>query len=480
MSTPDATGSADGWTIDDVAAAGDGRVEPVDAAGTALSGPAVLDSRAVSPGALFVAVKGEHVDGFDFATAAVQAGAAAVLADRPVPGTPTVVVHDVVPALGRVAHAWWRRLRTLGPVEVVAVTGSSGKTTTKDLLASVLSRAGSTVAPPGSYNNELGVPLTVLSATARTRFLVLEMGARGPGHIAELARVARPDVAVVLNVGAAHVGEFGSRERTAQAKGELVEALSPHGLAVLNADDPLVAAMSARTAARVVTFGTDPGAQVRATDVRLVDGRAAFTLVDAGGLVAADASAPVQLRLVGAHQVGNALAAAAVGLHAGLPVPTVADALSTAEPASRWRMEATTRADGVTVLNDAYNANPDSTRAALEALVALAGERRSWAVVGEMLELGDAADAEHEAVGRLAAALGVDRLVVVGAGAHGVHAGAALAPAWPGESTVVADVAAATDLLVHEVRPGDVVLVKASRAAGLEQVALALVAGVAS
>jgi UDP-N-acetylmuramoyl-tripeptide--D-alanyl-D-alanine ligase len=463
--------SAGAWTLADVAQAGDGRVDPAAASGTLLSGPATVDSRVVPAGALFIAVKGEHVDGYDFAAAAVDGGAAGVLADRPVPGVPTVVVPDVVRALGRVAHAWLDRLRATDGVMVVAVTGSSGKTTTKDLMAAVLAAAGPTVAPPGSYNNELGVPLTVLSAPAGTRYLVLEMGARGPGHIAELTRVARPDVSVVLNVGAAHVGEFGSRERTAQAKGELVEALTPEGVAVLSADDDLVAAMATRSRAPVVMYGTASDADVRAEGVRLVDGRARFVLVRGGD------RADVALRLVGGHQVGNALAAAAVGLHAGLSVEDVAAALSGADPVSRWRMELTTRPDGVTVLNDAYNANPDSMRAALESLVAVAGDgRRTWAVVGEMLELGESADAEHEAVGRLATALGVDRLVVVGPGARPAHAGAALAPSWPGRSVTVADVDAATALLLDEVRPGDVVLVKASRGAGLERIALALVA----
>ncbi len=462
------------WTAAAVAAAAGGRVEPPAAAGTVVSGPATVDSRAVAAGGLFVAVKGEHVDGYDFAGSAVRAGAALVLADRPVPGVPTVVVDDVVAALGRVAHAWLERLRTSGPVRVVAVTGSSGKTTTKDLLATLLAQTGTTVATPESYNNEIGLPLTVLTAGPGVRHLVLEMGARGSGHLSELTRIARPDVAVVLNVGSAHAGEFGSRERTAQAKGEIVAALPADGVAVLNADDPLVSAMSAQTDARVVTFGTAPHAGLRAADVRTEGGRARFTLVDDGA-----AAAPVALRLVGAHQVSNALAAAAVALQAGLSVDAVARALSSAELSSHWRMEVVERADGVTVVNDAYNANPDSVRAALEALVSLAGGRRSWAVLGEMLELGASADAEHEAVGRSAAALGVDRLVVVGAGAWPVRAGALLAPSWAGRCDDVADAEAALALLRAQVRAGDVVLVKASRGAALEQVALGLAAGAA-
>ncbi len=457
-----------GWTAADVAAAAGGRLDPADAAALAVAAGASVDSRAVVSGGLFVAVKGEHVDGYDFAATAVSSGAALVLADRPVAGVPTVIVDDVVGALGRVARGWLDRLRSAGRIDVVAVTGSSGKTTTKDLLAAVLSAAGPTVATPASYNNEIGLPLTVLSAAPGTRFLVLEMGARGAGHLSDLTRIAPPDVAVVLNIGSAHVGEFGSRERTAQAKGELVAALADDGVAILNADDGLVAGMSGRTGARVVKFGTGGAADVRASDVRLDAGRPRFTLVSPSG------SAPVSLALVGAHQVSNALAAAAVGLQAGLTVVAVAHALAAAQPSSRWRMQVVDRPDGVTVVNDAYNANPDSMRAALEALVAVAGGRRSWAVLGEMLELGESAAAEHEAVGRLVAALGVDRLVVVGSGAGPIRAGALLAPAWSGESVAVADNDAALAVLRAGLRPGDVVLVKASRAARLEQVALAV------
>jgi UDP-N-acetylmuramoyl-tripeptide--D-alanyl-D-alanine ligase len=458
-----------GWTAADVAAAAGARLEPPEAAGIPVTGAAAVDSRHVAAGGLFVAVKGEHVDGYDFARPAAHAGASLVLADRAVVGVPTVVADDVVVALGRVARAWLDRLNAVGRLDVVAVTGSSGKTTTKDLLAAVLARAGSTVATPESYNNELGLPLTVLSAAPGTRFLVLEMGARGPGHLTELTRIAPPNVAVVLNVGSAHAGEFGSPERTAQAKGELVAALPPDGVAVLNADDGLVAAMSARTTARVVTYGTARGADVRAGDVRLEAGRARFTLT-----AGTAGSAPVALRVVGAHQVANALAVAAVGVELGLTVATVAEALSAAEPSSRWRMQVTDRTDGVTVVNDAYNANPDSVRAAVEALVAIAGTRRTWAVLGEMLELGDTAASAHEAAGRLVAALGVARLVAVGPGARPVLAGALLAPAWTGESVYVDDTDAALALLRAALLPGDVVLVKASRGAGLERVALRL------
>jgi UDP-N-acetylmuramoyl-tripeptide--D-alanyl-D-alanine ligase len=427
-----------------------------------------LDSRRIAPGGLFVALRGQRTDGHTHAGAAVAAGATGVLADRPV-GVPAVVVPDVPAALGRLAAAVLARLPD---ITVAGITGSSGKTSTKDLLAQLLAGLGPTVAPPGSFNNELGHPYTVLRSTVDTRFLVLEYSARGIGHIAALCRVAPPRIAAVLNVGTAHLGEFGSRAAIAAAKGELVEALPPAaagGVAVLNADDPLVLAMASRTAARVVTVGVSAAAEVRAADVTLDDlGRPAYRLVTPAG------EASVALGLHGAHQVPNSLAAAAVAVELGMPVAGVAAGLAAARPLSRWRMEVTERADGVLVVNDAYNANPESMRAALRALMTMARGRRSWAVLGQMAELGTGADAEHDAVGRLAARLGVDRLVVVGPQAGGICGGARQDASWKGESVQVPDAGAAVEVLRQEIRPGDVVLVKASRAAGLEQVGIAL------
>jgi UDP-N-acetylmuramoyl-tripeptide--D-alanyl-D-alanine ligase len=330
----------------------------------------------------------------------------------------------------------------------------------------VLAAAGPTVSPPGSYNNDIGLPLTVLTADEDTRYLVLEMGSRGPGHIARLCGVARPQVGVVLNVGSAHLGEFGSADGIAQAKGELVEALPEDGAAVLNADDPRVLGMAPRTRARVVTTGRGADADVRALDVTL-DGsaRPRFTLA-AGG-----ERHPVELQVVGEHQVANALSAAGAALAVGMGPAAVAAALSAAGPRSRWRMEVDRRSDGVTVVNDAYNANPESMRAALAALAGLPGERRV-AVLGGMAELGADAAAEHERLGRDAAAAGVDLLVAVGADAVGIADGATAAGRRAGEESVhVPDRAAARALLVRTLRPGDVVLVKASRSYGLEVLA---------
>jgi UDP-N-acetylmuramoyl-tripeptide--D-alanyl-D-alanine ligase len=435
-----------------------------------VSGTVTLDSRAVGHGDLFVAVAGERVDGADFLPAAAAAGAVAALTSRPDAALPCVVVPDPVEALGRLATGVHSRL-VAGGLLTLAITGSSGKTSTKDLLGQVLAAAGPTVSPPGSYNNDIGLPLTVLGADEQTRFLVLEMGARGRGHIARLCRVARPRIGVVLNVGSAHLGEFGSPEGIAEAKGELVEALSDEGTAVLNADDPRVIGMAPRTVARVVTTGRGEDADVRAVDVTLDEtARARFTLV-AGG-----EQHPVALQVVGEHQVANALSAAGAALAAGLGPAQVAAALSAAGPRSRWRMEVSRRDDGVTVVNDAYNANPESMRAALAALAGLSGTRRI-AVLGAMAELGPDAAAEHQRLGRDAAAAGIDLIVAVGPDAVGIADGAAAAGRRAGEESVhVPDRATARELLSEVLRSGDVVLVKASRSYGLEQLAADLLA----
>jgi UDP-N-acetylmuramoyl-tripeptide--D-alanyl-D-alanine ligase len=437
-----------------------------------VDGPVVTDSRAAGPGGLYVARRGEHADGHDYVPDAARAGAVAVLGEHPVALLPAVVVDDVQTAFGRVARrvldgATAARAARGERLTVVGVTGSSGKTSTKDLLAHVLASAGETVAPVESLNGEIGVPLTVCRVGTSTRFLVAEMGARGIGHVAYLTGIAPPDIGVVLNVGRAHVGEFGGTDNIARAKGELVEALTVDGLAVLNADDPAVLAMAARTRARVVTTGEALGADVRAGSIVLDDaGRPTFTVHASGGAVS------VQLGLHGRHHVANALAVVAVALEVGMPLADIAAALATARPASRWRMEVSERADGVTVVNDAYNANPDSMAAALHALRAMGrpqgrAARRTWAVLGQMLELGEAAVAEHAGVGALAAQLGVDRLLAVGPGAAAIADGAEAAGMPPAHLARVPDADAAYELLVRDTHPGDVVLFKSSRDAGL-------------
>jgi UDP-N-acetylmuramoyl-tripeptide--D-alanyl-D-alanine ligase len=424
-----------------------------------VDGPVVTDSREAQTGSLYVARVGEHADGHQFTGAARAAGAVAALTSRVVPELPCVVVPDVQEAFARLARGVADRVPDL---TIVGITGSSGKTSTKDLLAGVLAPHGETVAPVGSLNSEVGVPLTVCRLTASTRYLVAEMGASGIGHIAYLTRIAPPRLGIVLNVGSAHVGEFGSRENIATAKAELVQALPADGVAVLNADDPVVAAMAAKTSARVVFVGTSPDATVRADDIELdAAGRASFTLKTPQG------EARVGLQLHGEHQVSNALAVAAVALELGLAPDDVAAALSSARPGSRWRMEVHERADGVTVVNDAYNANPDSMRAALKALAAMGHGRRTWAVLGEMLELGDESIAEHDALGRVAVRLNISRLVAVGEGAKPIDTAARHEGSWGNESTWVPDVEAAEALLRQELTAGDVVLLKSSRDAGL-------------
>jgi UDP-N-acetylmuramoyl-tripeptide--D-alanyl-D-alanine ligase len=465
--------------------------------GARVTGPVVIDSRRAAPGGLFAAIAGERADGHDFAAAAVAAGAAAVLAARPLPeGIPAIVVPDVTAALALLARAVASRLTAGHGLVIAGITGSSGKTSTKDLTAQVAERLGATVAPEESLNNELGVPLTVLRADERTRFLILEMAARGVGHIGALCDIAPPRIGAVLNVGRAHAGEFGSVENIAKAKGELIEALpraSAGGVAILNSDDPRVLAMAGRTDARVVTFSAapltrgsagpagypvrphagahrTPAADVRAAEITLDDlGRASFRLMMAGGM------APVTLRLHGAHHVPNALAAAAIAAELGMEVPAIADALSQASARSGKRMDVRERADGVLVINDAYNANPDSMRAGIQALAHIAGAgghaRRGIAVLGHMAELGDTEAGSHAEAGRLAAQAGVAILVAVGESARPVLDGARAQPGWGGAAVQVPDTTAAVDVLRNLLRPKDVVLVKASKSAGLWVVA---------
>ena len=437
----------------DAAGVGTAGVDPL------VDGPVVTDSREAADGSLYIARIGEDLDGHQFVAAARSRGAVAALTLRPVAALPSVVVQDVQAAFVALAHALLDRN---AKVVVIGITGSSGKTSTKDLLWSVLQRHGETVANVGSLNSEVGVPLTVCRITPTTAYLVLEMGSRGMGHIDYLTRIAQPQIGVVLNVGTAHVGEFGSREAIGKAKSELVQVLPATGFAVLNADDPIVWGMASQTRAHVIGVGESVQATVRALDISLdLQGRASFTLATDQG------AAPVVLRFHGEHHVGNALAVAAVALAAGMLLGDVATALGDASLRSRWRMEVHERADGVTIVNDAYNANPDSMRAALKALAAMGHGRRTWAVLGEMLELGPESVAEHHVLGRLAVRLGVSRLVAVGQGARPIDSGARDEGSSGEESTWVPDTDAAYELLRQDIAPGDVVLVKSSRDAGL-------------
>jgi len=452
------------FTLKEVAEATGGRL--VDADPDAVVTGVEVDSRKVGPGELFVALPGSRIDGSLFAAAAAQAGAAATLAQE---GTvfagARIEVPDPLAALAALGTA----VRDRSAAAVVGVTGSNGKTTTKDLLAATLATNLQVVANQASFNNEVGLPLTLCRIEPATQAVVVEMGARGPGHIAALARLARPGVGVVLNVGESHLGMFGSREAIAEAKGELVEALPADGVAVLNADDPRVAAMAGRTVARVVRFGQGPEADVAAEEVRLDgDGRARFRLRTPAG------TAPVTLPAPGEHLVGCALAAAAAAGVLGVGPDDVAAGLEGAA-LSPMRMEVRNRPDGLTVVNDAYNANPSSMAAALKTLAALGREGgRTVAVLGEMAELGPDAAAEHDRIGRLATRLGIDRLVGVGEPGRVMVNAARMEGMWPEEAEAVADADAALALLTPVLGPADVVLVKASRVVALDRVADAL------
>ncbi len=458
-------------TLGEAAAAAGGALRGADPAAVATG--LVVDSRAVAPGSLFVALPGSRTDGSRFAGQAIEAGAAAVVA-RPgsVTAGPRLEVADPLAALGALGAA----VRARSSAHVVGITGSTGKTTTKDLLAAVLASRMETVANAASFNNEVGLPLTLARLEPGTEALVVEMGARGPGHVAALARLARPEVGVVLNVGIAHVGVFGSQAAIAQAKGELVEALPAAGTAVLNADDPLVAAMAGRTAARVLPFGLGPAAEVRAEAVALDgDGRAHFKLRTPAGVAESALPAP------GEHLVANALAAAAAAHALGLGPEEIGGGLRAAV-LSPMRMQVGRRADGLTVINDAYNANPTSMAAALKALAAAGGVRagragRAVAVLGEMAELGERAPAEHDRIGRLATRLGVDRLVGVGELGEAVVRAARAEGMRQEEAIAVPDAAAALAVLEPWLGPADVVLVKASRVVALDRVAERLIRG---
>lgn len=457
------------------------------AAGREVGPDVCIDSRLATPGALFVAFPGDRVDGHDYIAAAAERGAAGTLCHHIPEGLPAdaaagcVVVGDVTTALGKLA----RGIIDASPgLVVIGVTGSQGKTSTKDLLAQVLSGAGPTVAPQGSFNNEIGVPLTATQVDDSTAFLVSEMGARGQHHIEYLCSLTPPRIGIVLNVGQAHVGEFGSTDAIATAKGELVEQLPPDGWAVLNGVDDRVAAMAGRTRARVALF-SGAGHPNRTADLVVwadevtaddLDRHSLTLRVERPGHPAEQAH--VQLQLVGRHHVGNAAATAAAALCAGVPLVDVAAALSAATPLSRWRMEVRERPDGVVILNDAYNANPDSMLAACEALARMIRRRRahqpqvqSWAILGQMFELGDVTTSEHEAIGRAVGSLQIDHLVTLGDDAG--HMAIAARDAGCRDARIATDREAAA-MMVHPA-PGDIVLVKASRAMALEKLAETLI-----
>jgi UDP-N-acetylmuramoyl-tripeptide--D-alanyl-D-alanine ligase len=434
-----------------------------DSENTVVSGSVQTNSKLVTPGSIFFALRGEVTDGYLFVADAVERGAALVIAERPLKtSVPVLVVENGVLALADLARLVVARVRAGGRLRVVGITGSNGKTTTKNLLRAILEVEGPTVAPAGSFNNHVGAPITMLQVDETTDYLVSEMGASGEGEIARLVGIAMPDISVVLKVGLAHAGEFGGIEATQRAKSEIVRELPATAVAVLNADDGRVSAMAELTAARPVWFGLSPDAEVRAEDVRAFRSGTRFTLVVDG------ARHEVALRILGEHHVSNALAALAVARELGVPLERAITAIEAVPRAERWRMELLQPGGGITVINDAYNASPDSTAAALKTLAQiLEPGQRSVAVLGEMAELGEYAQEEHDRLGRLVVRLNIGKLVVVGHGARHIHMAAGLEGSWDGESVFVPDLDAAYDLLRGELTEGDVVLVKSSKSAGL-------------
>ena len=417
----------------------------------------VFDSRLATPGSFFLALKGENNDGHEFAADAYRNGSMFSLTSHRIDG-PCIVVLDVLEALSILATFVRKRLDKL---TVIGITGSQGKTSTKDLLTHMLGAVGPTVAPAGSFNNDLGLPITLLQCDDRTRFCILEMGARHMGDIARLCEIAKPNIGVVLTVGTAHIGEFGSRDAIAATKGELIESLGKDGIAILGTYDEYTPKMSTRHQGQVILFGKKTDVQVRAADVEMREGRPHFDLVTPAGRDA------VGMRAVGAHQVSNALAVAAVGTALSLPLELIASSLSTAEISSKWRMELHESAD-LLIINDAYNANPESMSAALRALALFAQERggSAWAFVGKMNELGQTQASQSAAIGALAVELGIDHLVEINAPEYGAPVGAMVVHQRP-------DIESALDL-VEYFNPGDVVLVKASRSQGFEVLAESL------
>ncbi|MFS0854370.1 UDP-N-acetylmuramoyl-tripeptide--D-alanyl-D-alanine ligase [Microbacterium sp. 179-I 3D4 NHS] len=454
-------------SLAEIAAAtgGELRLAGEDSPETVVDGVVDTDSRNMGPGTIFVAKPGAETDGHRFVGAAVEAGAVLAIVERPVDEPVSqVVVADAVAALADLAREVVGRVRSASDLRIVGITGSNGKTTTKNFLARILADEGETVAPINSYNNEVGAPVTMLRVTASTRFLVSEFGAAGAGSIARLAGLVEPDVAVVLMVGLAHAGGFGGIEATAKAKAELVAAARASGTAVLNVDDARVAAMRALAddrGMRVVGFGHGPAADVRAHEVE-VTAEGTRCVIEAEG-----ERHPLHLQVLGAHHVTNALAAIAAAGVLGVPASDAIARLETVEIAERWRMQPMGN-DRVRIINDAYNASPDSMAAALRTLAQITGpEERTVAVLGAMSELGESAGEEHDRIGLLAVRLNIRRIVVVGPEARRLYLAAVGEGSWDSEAVHLPDQDAAFEYLRTELRDGDRVLVKSSNSVGL-------------
>lgn len=432
-----------------------------------VTGSVETDSKLCGDGSLFVAKPGEFTDGHKFIDSAIENGAVAVMVEHFVDGVlvPQIKVGSSVLALGLLAKHVLRTVRSKTDLKVIGITGSNGKTTTKNMLKAILSRAGETIAPIESYNNEVGAPYSILQVDEETKFLVVELGAGGVGTIRYLAEIAKPDIGVVLKVGLAHVGEFGSIENTAKIKAELVECLDSEAVAILNGDDGFVRSMAEKTKAKALWFGTSAESDFQASNQSVGVSGTSFNLVWPDR-----EETSVNLQILGEHHVMNALAAAAVAHSLGLSKTEIVSALESMPLAERWRMEVFHRGDGVILINDAYNASPDSMKAALQTLAQIGrGKYRTIAVLGEMAELGPLSRQEHDAMGRIAVRLNIDQLVVIGDAAKLIHMGAEQEGSWGGESKFFSQIDQALDYLRGMLRAGDLVLVKSSNSANLRK-----------
>lgn len=439
---------------------------------TVITGNVETDSRKVIPGSLFVAKPGEITDGHLFIDSAIANGAVAVLVEHRVQqDIPQLVVSDVVIALGLLAKYVVAEVKAKGSLQVIGVTGSNGKTTTKNMLREILSRSGTTVAPEESFNNEVGAPYSMLKINEDTKYLVVELGAGGPGSIRYLAQMCQPDIGIELKVGLAHAGEFGGIESTENIKAELIEELSAESIALLNTDDSRVSNMRSRTKAQVMTFGTNSDSMYRATDISVSITGTAFTFHSPN-----HDPLKMQLQILGEHHVYNALAAMATADLLGTELSLAVSALEEMALAERWRMQLSHSVDGLTLINDAYNASPDSMKAAVQTLAELGRQtgKKTVAVIGEMAELGEYSVAEHDAIGRLVVRLNLGQLVVIGAGAKMVHMGASLEGSWDGESKYFEQISEAEAYLREMLTGEEIVLVKSSKSANLRYLGDAL------
>jgi UDP-N-acetylmuramoyl-tripeptide--D-alanyl-D-alanine ligase len=447
--------------LSEIAAAVNGNLVGADAI---VTGSVETDSRLVTNDGLFIAKPGEVTDGHKFIDSAKANGAIGVIAERKTEcELAQILVEDSVVALGLLAKYVVSKLHESGRLKVIAITGSNGKTSTKNMLAAILEKVGNTVSPIESYNNEVGAPISMLKANFETDFLIAELGAGGPGSIKYLAEMCSPDIGVVLKVGLAHVGEFGGIESTYQIKSELVRSLPVNSKVILNSDDALVSEMANLTAVDKTWFGTNSDAQIRATNLRVTLKGTSFDLNIDGNLFQS-----VSLRIIGEHQVMNALAALAVTKVLGLDVANAISQLENMQLAERWRMQLLPGPNGSVIINDAYNASPESMRAALQTLATLGRQgHRTIAILGEMAELGSESVVQHDELGRLVVRLNIDQLIVVGQKAKLIHLGALQEGSWDGESKFIESIDEALPLVRDLLGSGDIVLVKSSKSADL-------------